>query len=658
MELLLAAIIVLPASGFAALLLGRLPKASAAAGAAGPLAACCLAAAPVFRALSAAPAEFLRIEWSMPFGSATMELDALGAFFLAPVLGLSALSAVYGAGYMNAHGGGRLPGWHWLCFNVLVAAMAAVCLARNALFFLAAWEIMALASFFLVASESGSKEAREASWTYMAAAHAGAAFLIPMFLLLSQGTGSLDFADFSVEPGSATASLCFALALIGFGSKAGIMPLHVWLPEAHPAAPSHVSALMSGVMIKTGIYGLVRVLTMLGPPPTWWGFALIALGAASGVMGVLLALAQHDLKRLLAYHSIENIGIIVMGLGLWILGVSTGHPAMAALGFAGALLHVVNHAVFKGLLFMGAGSVLTGAGTRDVEKLGGLLKRMPATGAAFLVGAAAICGLPPLNGFVSEFLVFLGSLDGAANGGPLPAVLAAAVILSLALIAGLASACFAKAFGIVFLGEPRTPEAAASRESGALMTAPMAILSILCFAIGIGGFAAVQAAEPVVLSVCGPGSGGVIEAASRSLAGAATAFGVLIALAVLLAVLRKVLLFRRESGQAGTWDCGYAAPSAKMQYTASSFAQPLADFFGHFLGQRKHFVPPNGYFPKESSLETETPDRCLDGFYVPAFRAGRAVLSKFLVLQQGRIQIYVLYLVLTLLVLLIWKLGF
>ena len=262
------------------------------------------------------------------------------------------------------------------------------------------------------------------------------------------------------------AGVLFLLAVIGFGTKAGFMPLHVWLPEAHPAAPSHVSAVMSGVMIKTGIYGLMRAFTFLGTPPLWWGWVLVAIGLTSGVLGVLFALAQHDLKRLLAYHSVENIGIIALGLGVGLLGMSTGSPVLIVLGFGGALLHVLNHALFKGLLFLGAGAVVHGTGTREIDQLGGLLKRMPWTAATFLVGAVAISGLPPLNGFVSEFLIYLGAFKGGiSTGGPV-AVPLLALIAGLALIGGLAVACFTKAFGIVFLGEPRSEHVVARARGG------------------------------------------------------------------------------------------------------------------------------------------------------------------------------------------------
>ena len=376
---------------------------------------------------------------------------------------------------------------HVLLLQSLGCHNAACGDGANGLLFLMCWEGMSLASFFLVMSEHERESVRRAGWTYLVAMHLGTAFLLVLFLLLGRDSGSLDFDRFSVGPG--TAGVAFLLAIVGFGTKAGFIPVHVWLPEAHPAAPSHVSAVMSGVMIKTGIYGLLRTLTFLGPMPAWWGWTLLATGVVSGILGVLFALAQHDLKRLLAYHSVENIGIIALGLGIGMLGVSYGIPAMAVLGFLGGLLHVFNHAIFKSLLFLGAGAVQQSTGLRDIEHLGGLLKRMPITGGAFLVGACTISGLPPLNGFVSELLIYLGALAGVAEGnrasGHSWALLGVLVIGGLALIGGLAGACFTKAFGCVFLGEPRSAQAHDGREAGSTMRVAMLLLAGACIVIGL-----------------------------------------------------------------------------------------------------------------------------------------------------------------------------
>ncbi|MGE5707515.1 MAG: proton-conducting transporter membrane subunit, partial [Bacteroidota bacterium] len=413
----------------------------------------------------------LSLPWSVPLGSFSLGLDPLSAFFLLPTLALSVLAAFYGTGYLKTEVKGP-----WCFFNLLVATMALVLTARNGMLFLMAWVGMAIASFLLVTTEHERPEVQRAGWIYLVATHLGTAVLLLFFTILAQCAGSLDFSKIELLR-TLPANELFLLALVGFGMKAGFLHLHVWLPEAHPAAPSHVSALMSGVMIKTGIYGLVRTLTWLGAPPAWWGYLLIGIGLSSGILGVLFALAQHDLKRLLAYHSVENIGIITLGLGLGTLGVALHSVPMAVLGFGGGLFHVLNHALFKGLLFLGAGSVLHGSGTLELDRLGGLLKSMPWTGYTFLVGAVAISGLPPLNGFASELLIYAGAFHGLFT--PSQALLPLAGLVGLALIGGLATACFTKAFGIVCLGEPR--QALPPVHENRRMSLSMGILALACF---------------------------------------------------------------------------------------------------------------------------------------------------------------------------------
>jgi hydrogenase-4 component B len=659
MQVLLSAIGILVLSGLAALLAGG-RRLSTAIGATGAVAGCVLGLVPAARTVLGAPTETFRATWQMPLGSFYVKLDPLSAFFLLPILGLSALAAVYGARYHLIHGAKPLGG-HWFFYNLLVAGMAMTVVSANGLLFLVAWEVMSLASFFLVTFEDESKEVREAGWTYLVATHLGTAFLIAMFVILGTRAGTLDFDSLAaggLAPG--LAGMFFIFAVVGFGTKAGFMPFHVWLPEAHPVAPSHVSAVMSGVMIKVGIYGLVRMLLILGTPPAWWGWTLVAIGASSGVLGVLFALAQHDLKKLLAYHSVENIGIITLGLGVGLLGLAYDSRALVVLGFAGGLLHVVNHATFKGLLFLSAGAVLTSTHTRDMDHLGGLLKRMPGTGMAFLIGAVAISGLPPLNGFVSEFLIYFGALRGIQTLSAGQVVPAIAVIAALALIGGLAAACFAKAFGIVFLGEPRSEHAAHVTEVPLMMRAPMAVLAALCIIIGLAG-----PYVPVVLSgVVGQLAGisahnteNVFGPATAALLVVVTAAAAFLVLLAGLALLRKDLLKGREVTETGTWDCGSAAPTARMQYTSSSFAQPLAELFGMLLRTRRRLAPPEGLFPRNAAMSSETPDVCREAFYAPVFRQFARALGRLQWLQQGSVHVYVLYIVLTLIALLIWKLG-
>jgi formate hydrogenlyase subunit 3/multisubunit Na+/H+ antiporter MnhD subunit len=659
--LLLAGLGVAVLGGLLAVLARRSPRVASLAGAGGAAVGSVLGFVPSMQVLLGAPAESLRASWNVPYGAFFVEIDALSAFFLLPILGLSALAALYGTEYLRGHGRRRSLGAPWFFFNLLVASMALVVIARNGVLFLVAWEVMALASFFLVTFEHEEAAARAAGWTYLVATHLGTAFLLGFFALLGREAGSLDFDRFqSVGPlAPSLAGTLFVLALIGFGTKAGFMPMHVWLPEAHPAAPSHVSAVMSGLMVKTGIYGIVRSLTFLGPPPSWWGWLLIAVGLAGAVLGILSALAQRDLKRLLAYSTVENVGIVALGLGLGLLGTHLGSRSLAVLGYAGALLHVLNHAAFKGLLFFGAGAVAHATGTRNLDRLGGLMRRMPWTGATFLVGAIAIAALPPLNGFASELLLYLAALYGKSSLGVATGVPLMGVVAGLALVGGLAAACFAKAFGGAFLGEPRAGEARLGHEPGWAMRIPMVVLAAACLALAFAAPALLGVLEPVVTKVAGAsaGAGAILDDAAGSIAGFVGIGAVLLALVVALAFGRRALLARRPIREAPTWDCGYAEPTARMQYTASSFAEPLVGLFRSLTRTRVQLEAPAGPFPARASLSIEAPDLARELLYRPAFSGVGWALSRIRWLQHGRVHLYVLYIALTLVVLLVWKLG-
>ncbi len=652
--ILLGAVGLMTVSGAASVFAGgRSGRWSVRLGVGGAVAACLAGLGAAALALVLRVDAVRTFAWNMPYGSFAVGLDPLTAFFLVPTFLLSGLAAIYAVGYFRPWNG-RNPGRFWLFYNALVASMALVLLARNGVLFLVAWEAMALTSFFLVIHDDAADGVREAGWTYLVASHVGMAFLLALFFLLGRAGGSQDFAAFAAPAGSAGG--LFLLALVGFGTKAGLVPFHVWLPEAHPAAPSPVSAVMSGVMIKTGLYGIVRTLLMLGGVPAWCAWLVLAIGALSGVLGVLFALAQHDLKRLLAYHSVENVGIIAMGIGLGMLGIQVGSPALAALGFAGGLLHVLNHATFKGLLFLGAGAVAHATGTRNVERLGGLLKRMPGTGAAFLVGAVAICGLPPFNGFVSEFLVYAGAFQSILSSGA-AAVGGLVAVVALALIGGLAAACFAKAFGIVFLGEPRTAAAAAAHEVSAWMRGPMVVLAAACLAIGLGAGAALRLVEPAVTQLAGPTAAldgnpvdGLFPISATALLLA------LLAGMVVLALARRRLLAKRPVRETVTWDCGYAAPTASMQYTATGFAQPLTNGAASILRPRVERHLPEGVFPTVASFHDETPDAAREWLFDPLFRKAARWLGRLRWLQQGRVHGYVLYVVAAAMALLGWAL--
>jgi formate hydrogenlyase subunit 3/multisubunit Na+/H+ antiporter MnhD subunit len=664
MTWLLASLVLLVASGLAALLTARRPALSAAVGAWGAMAGCLaglVAAAPAFG--GRAVFEIHRPWMSALGGAFHLAMDDLSGFFLVPAFLICGVAALFGWRYLAPAREGARVGGAWLFYNLLVAAIALVLTARNALLFLVAWEVMALASFFLVVHEHGEAEVRRAGRVYLIATHLGTAFLTAFMLLMARSAGSLEFADWRHAgaglPAAASAVL-FACALIGFGTKAGFMPLHVWLPEAHPAAPSHVSAVMSAVMIKTGLYGLLRLLPCLGPPAAWWGWVFVGVGLSSGVLGIVFALAQRDLKRLLAYSSVENVGIVALGIGVGLLGLHHERPLVAVLGFAGALLHIVNHALFKALLFLGAGAACQAAHTRQLDALGGLLRRMPVTGPCVLIGATAICGLPPLNGFPGEFLIYAAGFLGLQTAGPSGAALLLAVVAGLAMIGGLALACFAKLFGIVFLGEPRVTGADGSREVDRPMRVALVVLAACCGGLGVALPAMLAALRPAVAAVTGLAPGRVAELTAPFLPachGVAAMAGLVVAAALALVLLRRRLLAGREVRQAVTWDCGYARPTARMQYTASSFAQPLVDLFSLVLRSRRtsHMAP--GLFPASASLETETRDVFSERVYTPGFRLVDRWTSLLKWLQSGRVQLYILYIVIVLMGLLFWTLG-
>ena len=573
-------------------------------------------------------------------------LDPLAAWFLLPVLLLSACGAVFGLAYWGDRPGTRRLR---LVYGALTASLALLVAAAHPLVFLLAWEGMAIAAFLLVMAEDREAETRRAGWIYLVATHTGTLCLFAAFgVLAAQGPGA-----FAALPrgfaASGAGTAVFVLCLLAFGFKAGVMPLHVWLPPAHAAAPSHVSALMSGVLIKMGILGLARLLSWIPDPPLWWGAVLLGLGILSGVLGVAFALGQHDLKRLLAYHSIENIGIILMGLGLGTMGKSLGHPVLQVLGFAGALLHVLNHSLFKGLLFLSAGSVARAAGTRNLERLGGLGHRMPWTSGAFLAGAWAICGLPPLNGFVSEWFLYLGAFRGLALSRWPWSV---GVLAALALIGALALACFAKAFGAVFLGQARTAAAGAAREAPHSLLVPMGILVLACALIGLAPALVAPALDRAVAALGAPAATGLPSLSG--LAGLPLLSALALGLLGLALVLGLWLRPRRRDAALPTWDCGYAEPSARMQYTASSFAAGPVSGLRWALLPRIHGGRVSGIFPGPTRFESHVPDPVLDRAADPALRLSARGLSRLRFVQGGHLPVYLLYVLLTLLTLLVW----
>jgi hydrogenase-4 component B len=462
----------------------------------------------------------------------------------------------------------------------------------------------------------------------------------------------------SLDPMAHHSTLIFLAAIVGFGAKAGLMPLHVWLPAGHASAPSHVSALMSGVMLKMGIYGMVRILSFYAIPPLWWGGLLLVLGIVSGVVGVMFALGQHDIKRLLAYHSIENIGIIVIGIGLAMIGRTLDYPALTLLGICGALLHTLNHATFKSLLFFGAGSAIHATGTRDIDLMGGLGKCLPLTSVCFLTGAVAICGLPPLNGFVSEFLVYLAAFHGLTAENGWMAIVPAVAAPALALIGTLAVACFVKVYGIAFLGAPRVESPTEIHENGWQMLAPMVLLAVVCVLVGIFPSLLTTFLENAAYSwlpslrVSTGRLDGLVPLGALTCVN-----GILLLLLLLVSytVLKRVRSLPVSRG--GTWDCGYLAPSPRMQYTASSFAEMLTRLNAMFLRGSWHNPKIKGVFPAPSHFSSHVPEAMLEYVYLPLLMKFQTLVAPLRRLQHGQLHLYVLYILITLVVLLFWSYG-
>lgn len=618
---------------------------------------------PVVRLLATGEApEPLAMEWNLPLGRMLIALDPISAVFALPVLVIFPLAAIYGIAYWQKDGEKRSLGPAWFFFGLLAATTLAVVVARNGFLFLLAWEGMSIASYFLVTFYDERDEVVQASWIYLVASHIGAAFLLALFLILGQLNGSMDFPSNSERITDAWASVLLVLALIGFGCKAGLVPFHVWLPEAYPAAPTHVTAVMTAVMSKLGIYGLLRVMMMVGHSHDWWAWTLIALGCGSGIYGIVFASAQQNLKKLLAYSSIENIGIITLGLGIGVLGLNLENHLIEAIGFGGALLHVWNHSLFKCLLFFGAGSLERATGTTQLDSLGGLLKLMPWTGCCFLLGSAAICGLPPLNGFASEFLLYYGAFQeeirggGTAGGDPGHTVPALIIIGSLALMGGLAALTFTKACGIGLLGAPRTEEAAEANESSGLMIVPMLLLAAGCVVVGLMSPAVDQFLAQAVSEIAHHS----VKELAKPLAQATEPLGmvsvmslVLLGFVGLLTGLRWWLLSSQEVGEGLTWDCGYAEPEATMQYSSTSFSQPATDMFLGLLRTETVLTPPTELFPANSKFETRTPDVAQATLFTPFFTTAAAMLSWWRWVQHGRLNLYILSIAVTLTVLLV-----
>jgi hydrogenase-4 component B len=603
----------------------------------------------------------------LPIGGAAFGIDRLSAFFIVVIAVGAIPTAVYAIGYTRHYTGKHSLGAMGFAFNVFVLAMILVTLARNVLTFLALWEIMSLASYFLMITEHEREETLRAGWLYFVMTHAGFAALLLGFLLLARGTGIMDFAGLSAAAAKLEAperNLIFVLLAFGFGSKAGVIPLHVWLPRAHPAAPSHVSALMSGVMIKLGVYGLVRVaFDWLGIGSPWWGGAMLIVGAVSGVLGVLYALVDSDLKRLLAYSSIENIGIIMLGLGAGMLFQASRLPGLAALALIAALYHTLNHAAFKTLLFMGAGAVLHATSTRNMEALGGLIKRMPQTALFFLIGSLAIAALPPFNGFISEWLTFQALLLSFQIPAHTVNLTFALGIAALALTSGLAAACFVRAFGITFLALPRSEHAKGAREVSWTMRSAMALLALACMVFGVTPSLILAPLEATVFDL----TAGHADMHFRLTAIVANeefgwvaplAIGLgLVAFLLAIALALRWLGANRHDRYYETWGCGRALQTARFEYTATAFANPFKRVFALLYrpvvrldidahAESRYFVRTIAYYHERRLIFEEA-------LYTPLLRLIQTLARGARVMQSGNVHGYLAYILVALVALLI-----
>jgi hydrogenase-4 component B len=613
----------------------------------------------------------LSIASSLPFLNFAIRLDPLAAFFVLTISLVGLAASVYALGYTTEFYGRASIGALGSLFNAFLLTMTLVVLADNGFFFLLAWELMSLVSYFLVVTEHEKTEVRYAGFFYLIMTHVGTAFIILTFLIFYQQGGSFSFDAFRhpIQPlPDLLRTMVFLGALIGFGTKAGIVPLHVWLPYAHPVAPSHVSALMSGVMIKTAIYALVRVYFdfLGGQFPWWWGFVILTIGAVSALLGVMYALMEHDLKSLLAFHSVENIGIILLGIGAGMIFQSFGLSQLAALGVVAGLYHTVNHAVFKALLFLGAGSLLYATHTRNMEEYGGLLRRMPWTGAFFLIGAVSIAALPPTNGFISEWLVFQ-TLFLSFN---LPALflnlalpIAAAM---LALTAVLALACFAKAFGISFLALPRSTHAREAREVPISMRLGMGMLAALCGVLGLAPMLVV----PLLNHVTGLLMGSVTQSSLLAMSGWVVApvsmefssvsppilAGMLLAFMLLGWLVAVVLGGRLRKRYYKTWGCGLNL-TPRMEYSATGFVQPIKRVFSTIyqptIKLETELLEESRYFAKRRRFEFHIEPVFQRYLYDPVVAVFWNAADRLRIMQAGSLHLYLVYIFVTLVLLLL-----
>jgi len=610
--------------------------------------------------------ESITASWGLPFGAFALGLDPLSRLFLLPVFALGLTCALSGSiSLRHSDPAEHNLGAHWCFYLLLLLGMTCVMTARDGLFFMLSWELMSLSPFFLIDFNDRDRLVQDASWIYLVAAHLGAVLLIAFFAMLWQESGSTLFSAMAGKA-PAHATLLFLLAFLGFGAKAGLAPLHIWLPEAHPAAPSHVSALLSGAMLNAGLYGIIRSFDFLGPVqshPAWWGWLLVGIGILTALMGILKALGQSNLKRLLAYSSVENMGLMVMGVGIGLVGVNSANAWIAALGFSGALFHMLNHSAFKGLLFLCAGEVLHSVGTVHMTSLGGLQKRMPLLGALFALGAASIACLPPFNGFAGEFVLSMSLVKSLYLPGMEEKIAMLVVLTGLMLVSGISAFVYLKAYGMTFLGQPRTQFAAEPHVPENRHLMPLFIPAAACVLFGLGAKWAFLMVQPTIafIPVMPDGlvtaSQGVITTTDDLLGQIASISLIGLLMVAALVKLRRRLLGKRGVEHGPTWGCGYQYGTPRIQYTPASFVEPATRLFGPVMGTDPKPHLDDSHFPQRSRFSVHAPDVVRSKLYTPLFEYVQRGCNFLKAFQNGIVNTYILYILVTLVALLIWGLA-
>jgi hydrogenase-4 component B len=608
-----------------------------------------IASVPAVSSLMGKSTEII-LNGGFAFGPIPVRIDALSGWFILIICLISLTGCLYGISYMKMYREQNSNiGLHAVSFILLFASMIAITVVQNSLAFLMLWEIMTLSAFIAVIFEHNKPDTIKAGMNFFIQSHISILLLFIGFIWIASKTGSYDFVTITqytgLHDGPSSLAL-FILFAAGFSIKAGFVPFHSWLPYAHPAAPAHISGIMSGVMIKIGIFGILRMITLIRTDFLIIGYIILSISVISGLYGVMLAIIQHNLKRLLAYHSIENIGIIGIGIGLGCVGLGTSNQYLSLLGFTGALLHTLNHSLFKSLLFFTAGNVYQATHTLDIERLGGLVKKMPHTTLLFILSALAICGLPPFNGFISEFVIYNGLYIWMQNAQLVDLVIIIFTVMGLVLIGGLAILCFTKAAGVVFLGTPRHKFDHEPKEVPVKQIIPLYVIAAFIIGIGLSPQTFVGILLQPVSALTGNNPGlitpiheqtmGIMQKISLAAAG-------FIALVFLILAIKKFATRKKSIRTDSTWGCGYTAPTSKIQYTGSSYARTYSKLFSSILLSFKTTKEVTGIFPEEAHYETKPYDKVEKWLIDMPLKSYKSFMNRFLFFQNGKLQFYILY---------------